>query len=320
MLPSSIVTTTSWVASSLRISSLSSGLAKRKSATVVERPLASSWSAALSASASRVPSERSATLLPSRTIRPLPIASRSGVSGSAHAGAVAARIAEGDRAVVVQRGGVGHVDQLGLVGRGHDHEVGQRGEIGHVEAAGMGRAVGADQARRGRSRSAPAGSGSPRRGRPGRRRAGGRSNRSRRTGACPARRGRRRKSPRAARRCRRRRRGRGMRLANLSSPVPLGIAAVIAQIVGSRSASAISASPNTFWYSSAGRRRLGLLAGDRRRTSARRGTCRRCPRPGRSPCPSWSRHGPGIGPSAASRTFSSTGISWSRLCPSIGPT
>ncbi len=37
------------------------------------------------------------------------------------------------------------MDELGFVGRCHDHHVGQRGEIGHVEAAGMGRAVGADE-------------------------------------------------------------------------------------------------------------------------------------------------------------------------------
>ena len=36
--------------------------------------------------------------------------------------------------------------------------------------------------------------------------------------------------------------------ANLSRPVPDGIAAVIAQIRGSASASRASASPNTFWY------------------------------------------------------------------------
>src|SRR5688572_18909659 len=80
---SSTVTQTSWVVASRRISASSSGLAKRRSATVVESPLPSSMSAALSASASRVPSERIATFLPSRTTRPLPISSRSGVSGSA---------------------------------------------------------------------------------------------------------------------------------------------------------------------------------------------------------------------------------------------
>ena len=39
-----------------------------------------------------------------------------------------------------------HVDELGLVGRRHQHEARQAAEIGNVERAGMGRAVGADQA------------------------------------------------------------------------------------------------------------------------------------------------------------------------------
>ena len=54
-LPSSTVTITSCVAIRRRISSESSGLANRKSATVVESPRASSWSAALRLSASRCP-------------------------------------------------------------------------------------------------------------------------------------------------------------------------------------------------------------------------------------------------------------------------
>ena len=36
--------------------------------------------------------------------------------------------------------------QFGLVGRRHQHETGQAAEIGDIEGAGMGRAVGADQA------------------------------------------------------------------------------------------------------------------------------------------------------------------------------
>ena len=39
-----------------------------------------------------------------------------------------------------------HVHQFGLVGGRHDDEIGQAAEIGDVERAGMGRAVGADQA------------------------------------------------------------------------------------------------------------------------------------------------------------------------------
>ena len=38
------------------------------------------------------------------------------------------------------------MDELGLVGRRHDHEARQAAEIGDVERAGMRRAVGADQA------------------------------------------------------------------------------------------------------------------------------------------------------------------------------
>ncbi len=56
---------------------------KRASATVVESPCASSVSAASSAAASRVPSDRIATLVPSRMIRPRPISRgtpRSGIS------------------------------------------------------------------------------------------------------------------------------------------------------------------------------------------------------------------------------------------------
>ena len=51
------------------------------------------------------------------------------------------------------------------------------------------------------------------------------------------------------------RRGPGMRCANLSRPVPDGIAAVIAQTFASRSASAISVLPNTSCI--AGRAPLG---------------------------------------------------------------
>jgi hypothetical protein len=45
----------------------------------------------------------------------------------------------------VAGGGVGHVDQFGLVRRGHDDHVGQAGQIGHVERPGVGRPVGADE-------------------------------------------------------------------------------------------------------------------------------------------------------------------------------
>ena len=85
-------------------------------------------------------------MLPCRTIRPLPISSRSRRRGKRQAPALAARIAHGDRAAVVQRHRVDHVDELDLVGRRHHDEVRQRAEIGEVEAARVRRSVRADQA------------------------------------------------------------------------------------------------------------------------------------------------------------------------------
>ncbi len=73
--PSSTVTRTSCSRASRRISSSSSGLAKRASATVADSPKAASCSAALRHSGKRVPSDNSATAEPSRRMRPLPIAS-----------------------------------------------------------------------------------------------------------------------------------------------------------------------------------------------------------------------------------------------------
>ena len=60
-------------------------------------------------------------------------------------GALAARIAHRARAVVDRRLGRDHVHQLELVARRHDRHARQAAEIGQVEAAGMGRAVRADQ-------------------------------------------------------------------------------------------------------------------------------------------------------------------------------
>ena len=70
---------------------------------------------------------------------------RNADGGQIDADTVAAREAEGGRTVVDRRRGGDHVHQFGLVGRGHQHEVGQTAEIGKIERAGMGRAVGADQ-------------------------------------------------------------------------------------------------------------------------------------------------------------------------------
>ena len=84
-------------------------------------------------------------MLPWRTIRPLPIASCSGVSGSATPVPVAARITEGDRALSCSAAVWVMWTSSASSAGGHDHEIGQGREISDVEAAGMGRAVGADQ-------------------------------------------------------------------------------------------------------------------------------------------------------------------------------
>ena len=58
---------------------------------------------------------------------------------------VAARIAKGNRAAVMERGGIGHVNQLGFVRSGHHHEIGQARKVCNVERSGVSRAVGPDQ-------------------------------------------------------------------------------------------------------------------------------------------------------------------------------
>ncbi len=65
--------------------------------------------------------------------------------GQRQAHALAARITQRRRAVIIGGLGRDHVDELHLVRRRHQHEPGQAAEIGDVERAGMGRAVGADQ-------------------------------------------------------------------------------------------------------------------------------------------------------------------------------
>ena len=225
-----MVISTSWWRASCSISAVSSGLANRASATVVGSPRAASSSAAFIArpggcpatgsrrccpraprGPGRSPAPRPRSAAPRRCPRRADSATREGRSSIAAAVATTCTSSR-------------------LVGRRHDHHARQAAEIGDVEAAGMGGAVGADQPGAVHARSAPAGAGSPRRAPPGRRRAAGRSNRSRRTASSPRSPGRRRRSPHAARRCRHRSSGRGSAAANLSSPVPDGIAAVIATI------------------------------------------------------------------------------------------
>ena len=79
-------------------------------------------------------------------MRPLPISSGLPSVGHRHAEAFAARIAQRRGAIVDRRRGRHHVDEFGLVGRRHHHEIRQAAEIGDIERAGMGRAVGADEA------------------------------------------------------------------------------------------------------------------------------------------------------------------------------
>ena len=282
-----------------------------------------SSSAALRHSWSRVPRLRIAIVVPSRTHpAPADLAAASPRAGSVDADALAARIAHRRRAVVDRRAGRHHVHQLGLVRRRHDHETRQAAEIGEIERARMGRAVGADQARavhreahrqfldrhvvhdlvvgalqegrvdRGEGLQALAGE------------AGGEGHR------------------RAARRCRHRRQRSGNRSANLSRPVPDGIAAVIATM----RSSALGL----------GDQRLGEDLGVARRAAP-------CPsaaapvatsnfddavilvgrRLGRRVAMALLRHDMDQHRAAArrsSRTFFSTGSRWSRLWPSIGPT
>ncbi len=306
MAASSIVTTTSCVVISLRISSLSSGLAKRRSATVVDSPLASSWSAAFSASASRVPSERIATLLPSLHDPALADFEPLRRFGQRHAGAAAARIAEGDRAAVVLGGGVGHVDQLGLVRRGHDHEIGQGREIGDVEAAGMGRPVGADQpgAVDGEAHRQVLDrhvvhhlvEGALQE---------GRIDRAERPHALRGEAG-----------------GEGHRVLFGNADVEGALGMRLGELVdaGARGHGGGDGADPLIGLGELGQRlaehvlvgrraarALLLLAGDDVELVRRRDTCRRCSRPGRSPCPSASRHGPGSGPARCRGRFPAPG-------------
>ena len=74
----------------------------------------------------------------------MPIAIGSAVAGSGTPSALAARVAQRDRAVVVERGAQ-HVRQHRLVARRHQHDVRQAAQVGDVEGAVVGRAVVADE-------------------------------------------------------------------------------------------------------------------------------------------------------------------------------
>ena len=140
-----MVSRISWSRASFRIMSSSSGFMKRASAMVVDRPCAASSSAASrigEAGAERQQRDLGA-LADDAALADL---QRNADFGHLDAAAFAARIAQRARAVVDRDLGGDHVHQFGLVGRRHDDEIGQAAEIGVVERAGMGRAVGADEA------------------------------------------------------------------------------------------------------------------------------------------------------------------------------
>ena len=61
------------------------------------------------------------------------------------ANAVAAGIADRAGAIVYRRSRRNHMDEFGLICRGHQDEIRQTAEVGEVKRAGMGRPVGADQ-------------------------------------------------------------------------------------------------------------------------------------------------------------------------------
>ena len=65
--------------------------------------------------------------------------------GQLHPGPVAARIAEGNRPLVIRRSGGDHMHQLRLIRCRHDNEARQVGQEGDVESPRMGRSIGADQ-------------------------------------------------------------------------------------------------------------------------------------------------------------------------------
>jgi len=105
--------------------STSSGFMKRASAIVVDRPCAARLVGGLLAFARRVPNDNSAILVPSRTMRPLPISSGMPTSGISTAAAFALDSAahSGGRDRDLRSY---HVHQLGFVGGRHDDEIGRQ--------------------------------------------------------------------------------------------------------------------------------------------------------------------------------------------------
>ena len=113
---------------------------------VVDSPCAASSSAAFSHSAKPGAERQQRDLAAFADDAALSDLERNADFRHVDAAAFAARIAQRARAVVDRDLGCDHVHELGLVGSRHDDEIGQAAEIGVVERAGVGGAVGADQA------------------------------------------------------------------------------------------------------------------------------------------------------------------------------
>ena len=231
---SSMVTTSRWFDAAHETVSRSSGLTQRALTTLAETPSAASSSAASSATLDHAADgEQRDIACPSRRTCARPASHAAGSAGVSTPRAGAARVADRDRAVGGERG-VQRLGELGLVGGREHHHVRDGAQVREVEHAVMRRAVlahepGAVQAedhvqvlQRDVHDQLVVGALQERR-----------VDRDDRQHARRAR-GRRPGRPRAPRRCRRRRSGRGSVSAKRSSPVPEGIAAVIATMRSSR--------------------------------------------------------------------------------------
>ena len=140
-----MVISTSCSRASRSTRSVSSGLAKRASATVVVKPMRGEHLGRLQAflQPRAVRQQRDRGAFPHDSA--FADLERHADFRHVDADTVAARIAQRRRAIVDRDRGRDHVHELGLVGRRHQHEAGQAAEIGDVERARMGRTVGADQ-------------------------------------------------------------------------------------------------------------------------------------------------------------------------------
>ena len=142
--PSSIVIRTSCSSARLKISSTSSGLAKRASATVVERPNFASSSAA-----SNIPQggrrRREARLCCPGEQFVLCRFRADADLRDRHANAVASRVTNRRRTIVDRGRCRNHMREFGFVRRSHEDEIREAAEIGDVERAGVRWPIGADK-------------------------------------------------------------------------------------------------------------------------------------------------------------------------------